>query len=147
LATTILVFASCAQLIVGELLDRYAPEVLLMGMASMQILALLAAIITVSPIIPLATALFLTFGQIPVNDLLIGKNSSNEWRSRFYAMKYSLGLGVASVAYWLIAVTHDLAKGFDLMYSVLASSMVFALLAALALMNFARNPEKSAASH
>ncbi|MEH6568706.1 MAG: MFS transporter [Halioglobus sp.] len=145
IATAILVFASCAQLIVGELLDRYTPEVLLTAMVSLQILALLAAILFASPIIPLAAALFLTFGQIPINDLMIGKNSSNEWRSRFYAMKYSLGLGVASIAYWLIAVTHDIGNGFGPMYSVLVLSMTFALLAAFALIALNRDPEKSTA--
>ena len=132
-ATLMLALASLAQIIMGELLERYRAEWLLAGLTSMQVAVLAMAALSDSPTILLALALFVTFGQIPANDLLVGKYSSTQWRSRFYAMKYTLGLGVASIAYWLIALSFESTGAFDLLYSVLALTMAVAAGAALML--------------
>ena len=91
---------------------------------------------------PLLVAIFLTFAQIPVNDMLIGKNSSNAWRSRFYAMKYTIGLSIASIAYWLIALSHESSLGFNMMLTTLALVMCAAVGAAVTLVYFKKAPSE-----
>ncbi len=67
--------------------------------------------------------MFGVFGQIPINDWLVGHYSTEAWRGRFYALKYTLGLGVAVIAYWLVAQTHAAAGSFVTLYVLLGAFM------------------------
>ena len=142
IATAMLIFSSMAQLIIAVLLEKYSPEKLLICLTSMQVIALFIASESESPMGPLLVAIFLTFAQIPVNDMLIGKNSSNAWRSRFYAMKYTIGLSIASIAYWLIALSHESSLGFNMMLTTLALVMCAAVGAAVTLVYFKKAPSE-----
>ena len=144
IATAIFVFASVAQLISGELVERFPPGNVLVFLTGLQVAALLYSSILSSPVIPLAITLFAAFGQIPVNDLITGQCSTDAWRSRFYAMKYTVGLGVASVAYWLIALTYEISAGFILLYQVLGISMFLATLSAYRLVMLNKSKFKTA---
>lgn len=131
-ATLIFVLAATVQVVIGELLDRIPARSLLLVIALGQVVFLtLASMVSGLWLIPVLICLmFFTFGQIPVNDWLIGHYAADEWRSRFYAMKYTLGLSVATVAYWLIAVVHDNTGEFTLLYLVLAAVMSLSVIAA-----------------
>ncbi|KEQ11452.1 multidrug transporter [Endozoicomonas montiporae] len=131
-ATIIFVLAATVQMVIGELLDRVPARSLLLVIALGQVIFLiLASMVSGMALIPVLICLmFFTFGQIPVNDWLIGHYAADEWRSRFYAMKYTLGLSVATVAYWLIAVVHDNTGEFTLLYLVLAAIMSLSVVAA-----------------
>lgn len=117
--------AALVQLLIGELLDRFSARIILMVIVSSQASTLL--LLAVSPdffLLPLlCLLLFTTFAQIPVNDWLIGHYSAEEWRSRFYAMKYMLALGMAAVAYWLIAAVHGSTGSFVYLYWILGGLM------------------------
>ena len=131
-ATIIFVLAATVQMVIGELLDRVPARSLLLVITLGQVIFLiLASMVSGMALIPVLICLmFFTFGQIPVNDWLIGHYAADEWRSRFYAMKYTLGLSVATVAYWLIAVVHDNTGEFTLLYLVLAAIMSLSVVAA-----------------
>ena len=60
------------------------------------------------------------FGQIVVNDVLIGRVSRNEWRSRLYAMRYLLTLTVMASALPLIGWIHA-SWGFSYLFTLLAA--------------------------
>jgi MFS family permease len=132
LATMMFALAAVAQLAVGELLDRFSARVLLMSICGVQVSTLiLASFITEAALIPVLTLLlFATFGQIPINDWLIGHYAHDEWRSRFYALKYTLALGMTVIAYWLIATVYDKTQSFSLLYIFLAAIMCLSTLAA-----------------
>lgn len=130
-ATFIFASASLTQLVIGELMEKVKPQILLMAVCAIQACILLTASTMKSPIILLIVLLFATFGQIPINDWLTGRFSSNEWRSRFFAMRYTLGLGVSSVAYWLIATVHSEGNGFADLLQILGLVMIPAFFCSL----------------
>ncbi|WP_375748290.1 MFS transporter [Vibrio sp. HN007] len=133
IATAIFVLASSTQLVIGELMERMKVQYLLAILAFTQIVTLLLAASSESSIFFLTVLLFATFGQIPVNDWLTGRFSTKKWRSRFFAARYTLGLGVSSVAYWLIALIYAEGNGFSLLFQTLGLVMVPAFSCALIL--------------
>ena len=135
LATLMFTLAAFIQLAIGELLDRIPARRLLMAICSLQILTLILSSFAEGNYLLLSlTALLLaTFAQIPVNDWLIGHYSTEEWRSRFYALKYTLALGMSVIAYWLIATVYEQTQSFWLLYIILAALMSFSFIAATAM--------------
>ena len=61
------------------------------------------------------------FGQIPLNDGIVGKYVADEYRARVLSVRYVVSLGVASVAVPMIAVLHRTEGGFRNVFLVLAA--------------------------
>ena len=123
--------ASMAQLVVGASLDRFGPRKVFMAVAGIQIV-----FFTVSPGLTdgwaLAVALgFMlgAFGQIPINDFMIGKMASGPARARIYGVRYVVSFSVLAATLPLIALVH--AKwGFDTLFLILAGAAVVIFVAA-----------------
>ncbi|HKU46948.1 MAG TPA: MFS transporter, partial [Burkholderiales bacterium] len=60
------------------------------------------------------------FGQIPLNDAIVGKYVADEYRARVLSVRYVVSLGVASVAVPMIALLHRTEGGFRNVFAVLA---------------------------
>ncbi len=133
LTTSIFVCAAFIQLVVGELLDRVDIKKLLACIAGGQLLFLLLATVTHewSLVLVFVGLMLCTYAQIPVNDWLIGRYSDVKWRSRIYAVKYTLSFSTGPIAYWLIAATYAHTQEFVLMYFILAGGMGLASLSAM----------------
>src|SRR4029079_8242820 len=71
------------------------------------------------------------FGQIPLNDAIVGKYVADEYRARVLAVRYVVWLGVAAVAVPLIAVLHRTQGGFRNVFLVLAALAAGMLAASL----------------
>jgi len=67
------------------------------------------------------------FGQIPLNDAIVGKYVADEYRARVLGVRYVVSLGVAAVAVPMISTLHRTEGGFSNVFLVLAvlSSGVF----------------------
>lgn len=132
LSTIIFVIAASVQIIIGELLDRIAARTLLFVVTFAQALfLLLASMVSGWWLVPVLLALvFSTFAQIPINDWLIGNFAADKWRSRIFAMKYTLSLSVGTIAYWLIATVYDNTGAFTVLYLILAAAMTVSMMAA-----------------
>jgi hypothetical protein len=67
------------------------------------------------------------FGQIPLNDAIVGKYVADEYRARVLGVRYVVSLGVAAVAVPMISALHRTEGGFANVFLVLAvlSSGVF----------------------
>ncbi len=117
--------AAFAQVAMGALSDRFELKRLMIGVALAQIpLLALAANLQGWAMLGAAVLMMLAvFGQIPLNDAIVGRYCADEFRARVLAVRYVVSLGVASVAVPMIAVLHRSEGGF---------SNVFLLLAALA---------------
>ena len=50
--------------------------------------------------------MLVVFGQIPINDVLVGRITRSEWRSRAYALRYVITFSVSATAIPLIAWIH-----------------------------------------
>ena len=69
------------------------------------------------------------FGQIPLNDAIVGRYVADEYRARVLGVRYVVSLGVAAVAVPLISTLHKTEGGFAnvfLVLAVLASGVMFA---------------------
>jgi MFS family permease len=125
--------AALAQLAMGSLIDRFELRKLMIGIALIQIpLLALAANVEGWAMLAAALAMMLAvFGQIPLNDVIVGKYVADEYRARVLSVRYVVSLGVAAVAVPLIAVLHRTQGGFRNVFLVLAALAAGMLLASL----------------
>jgi MFS family permease len=122
--------ASIAQLVVGSLLDRYGPRQVFMGVAALQI-AFFTAMPGLHDGIALASAfgfMMGAFGQIPINDFMIGKMASGTFRARIYGIRYVIGFTVLGATLPLIAFVYE-NWGFDILFHLLAGAALVILAA------------------
>ena len=125
--------AAFAQLAMGALIDRFELRRLMIGIALIQIpLLALAANLQGWAMLAAAFAMMLAiFGQIPLNDAIVGKYCADEYRARVLAVRYVVSLGVAAIAVPLIAVLHRTEGGFRNVFLVLAALAAGMLAASL----------------
>ncbi len=124
-ALTFMVFAvaSLAQLVVGAMLDRYGPRIVFLCAAAMQIV-FFAVMPGLTDIWAFAAALgfmFGAFGQIPINDFMIGKMASGPARARIYGIRYVLAFSVLALSLPLIGYVYE-HHGFDALFRLMAGA-------------------------
>ena len=78
--------------------------------------------------------MLVVFGQIPINDVLVGRMARSEWRSRAYALRYIVTFSVMASAVPLIGWVHG-GWGFSMLFAILAVAAVLIFLAVLFLPN------------
>ncbi len=134
LAFIVFAVASFAQVIVGRMLDRYSPRSVFAVVAVIQVV-----FFTVMPglndLQALAVALgFMlgAFGQIPINDFMIGKMAKSELRASIYGARYIVSFAVWATVVPLIAYVHH-TWGFDMLFYILAGAALAILGAVLML--------------
>src|SRR5262245_1893417 len=120
--------AAFAQVLMGTLMSRYEMKPLMIGVGLVQIPLLFAAATLDGWALLVAALLMMMaiFGQIPLNDGIVGKYVADEYRARVLSVRYVVSLGVASVAVPMISVLHRTDGGFRnvfLVLGVLASAV------------------------
>ncbi len=146
LAFTVFAVASMAQLVVGGLLDRFGPRRVFMGAALIQVV-FFSVMPGLTDGFALAAALgFMlgAFGQIPINDFMIGKMASGPFRARIYGIRYVVSFTVLAAALPLIAFVYD-NWGFDTLFRILAATALVILVAVACLPRRLPSPEPTAA--
>jgi len=133
LVACVYTLAAFAQVAMGALIDRFELRRLMIGIALLQIpLLALAANLQGWAMLAAALAMMLAvFGQIPLNDAIVGKYVADEFRARVLSVRYVVSLGVAAVAVPLIAVLHRTQGGFSNVFLVLAALAAGMLAASL----------------
>lgn len=121
--SAIYALAAVAQLITGPLIDRYSLRRVLFAVAVVQPPLLLAAAYAWGwSMAAVATAaLFAVFGQIPVNEAMVGRYIADSWRSRVYALRYLVSFGASAVAIPLVGTLHA-GGGFTALFVTLAGA-------------------------
>ncbi len=140
--------AAMAQLVVGELLDRYSTKkiyvFLLVSQLAMCILAISAVgWNSVFIALPLMLA---TFGIIPVNDWIVAHFISSEYRSRVYAVKSVLALGIGAIAVQVSGRLHETTGSFEALFMLMAGCAAAVLVAAVILIPTRRSAEHGTAA-
>ena len=122
--------ASMAQLAVGAALDKVRPRRVFITVAVIQI-----AFFAISPGLSDGVAFAVAFGfmlgafgQIPINDYLIGKMASGPARARIFAVRYVVSFTVLAATLPLISVVHA-NWGFDALFVILALAALVILVA------------------
>jgi len=136
LAFAAFAIGSMGQLVVGYLLDRVSPRYIFMSVAALQVAFFAVAISAYGSLAMFAAVGYMVaaFGQIPINDVLIGRISTPEMRSRLLAIRYTITILVMATTVPVIAWIHA-NYGFELLFKVLmtASLAIFALVYTLPL--------------
>jgi MFS family permease len=115
--------AAFAQLVVGYLIDHHSVRRVFAFVAALQA-AFFAIMVHLTGLPALLVAfgfMLVVFGQIPINDVLVGRITRSEWRSRIYAIRYIVTLSVAATAVPLIAVVYA-NWGFATLFMVMAGA-------------------------
>lgn len=125
-----LVFAAAAfaQLIVGFMVDRYSVRTVFAVVAGLQAVffAIMVQLTGLAALLVSLGFMLVVFGQIPINDVLVGRMTRSEWRSRVYALRYIVTFSVAATAVPMIAGIHA-GWGFSALFIVMAvaASLIF----------------------
>ena len=128
---TFLVFAiaAMAQLLVGFLVDNYSIRPVFSAIALLQAAFFFAAtrVSGIATVIVAIAFMFVVFGQIPINDVLVSRVVKSEWRSRAYGLRYIVTFSVMASAVPLIAWIHG-SWGFGRLFELLslAALLIFA---------------------
>jgi MFS family permease len=122
--------AAFAQLVVGFLIDRYSIRVIFAFVALLQAVffAVMMNLTGMPALLVSFGFMLMVFGQIPINDVLVGRVTRSEWRSRAYAFRYIITFSVAATAVPLIAWIHA-EWTFVILFAVMAigATGVFAM--------------------
>jgi MFS family permease len=133
---TFIVFslAACAQLVVGYLVDHYSIRTVFCSVATLQagFFFLMIHASGVTALLVSIGFMLVVFGQIPINDVLIGRVTQSEWRSRVYGLRYVVTFSVMACAVPLVAWLH-INWGFSALFGVMAVSAACILASVLML--------------
>ena len=144
-AFVVFAVASIGQLIVGYLLDRVSLKLVFLVVAAIQAVFFTLMVGATGSVALAIGAVFMlaVFGQIPINDVLIGRITRSEWRSRVFGLRYIVTFSVSASSIPLIAWIYAL-WGFDALFWVLTGAAL-AILIAVALLPAAAAQSKSVA--
>ncbi|MBT3400006.1 MAG: MFS transporter [Rhodospirillaceae bacterium] len=142
-AFLVLAIAAVGQLIVGYLVDRVPVRRVFMIVAALQasLFAIMPGLTGWQALIVAIAFMFAVFGQIPINDVLIGRVTHTEWRSRVFALRYMINFSIIASSVPLIAWIHS-SWGFDTLFVLLAvtAACIFAAVSLLPVLRFAATP-------
>ena len=142
-AYTFIVFAvaSAAQLVIGLMVDRFSIRTVFACVALFQAPAFALAMgLSGTPMLMTAVVfMLLVFGQIPINDALLSRVTTPQYRSRIFAVKFVLSFAVAACAVPLVSFVHG-SSGFDTLFAIFAVTAVAIFVTVLALPGRAVRP-------
>ena len=126
--------AACAQLLVGFLVDRHSLRAVFASVALLQAVFfyVMTQLSGIAALLVTIAFMFAVFGQIPINDVLVGRIARSEWRSRAYALRYVVTFSVMASAVPLIGWVHG-NWGFERLFQILAFAAAAIFVATLLL--------------
>jgi len=126
--------AAFAQIVVGYLVDHYSIRSVFLGVSILQVafFAIMTGLTGIPALLVAIAFMLVVFGQIPINDVLVGRLAKSEWRSRAYSLRYIVTFSVMASAVPLIAWVHG-NWGFEALFSILSVAALFIFSAVLLL--------------
>jgi MFS family permease len=134
IAACVYVFGAMTQYTIGKLLDRHSLKTVSLPLSFVLAPFLyLAATLSNLPLILVSIGIVMgTFGQVTVNDAIVGKYTNEEWRSRAYAVRYFIGFTAAGASVGLVAWLYQ-QGGFVTMLHAFAGLCLLVIAAAIIL--------------
>jgi MFS family permease len=134
IAAFVYVFGAMTQYTIGKLIDRHSLKAVSLPLSFVLAPFLyLAAGLSNLPLILASIGIVMgAFGQVTVNDAMVGKYTSDEWRSRAYAVRYFVGFTAAGASVGLVAWLYQ-QGGFVTMLHAFAGLCPLMIVAAIIL--------------
>ncbi|HRD74438.1 MAG TPA: MFS transporter [Hyphomicrobiaceae bacterium] len=129
-AFVVFAIASVAQLMVGKALDVYGPRLVFMVVAAVQVtfFSLMPGLRDLPALLVALGFMLGAFGQIPINDYMIGRMARSELRATIYGVRYFVSFIALAATLLLVAWVHK-NWGFDVLFRILAGTAALIFLA------------------
>lgn len=130
IACFVYVFGALAQYVIGKFLDTHSLKRVFVPVSLILVPTLfLSAYLSSYLLITVCTIVIIgIFGQVTINDTMIAKYTSDEWRGRAYSARYFLGFTAAGASVSLVSLLYA-SGGFELMlksFSALCALIIVA---------------------
>ena len=134
IAAGVYVFGAMTQYTIGKLIDRYSLKTVMLPLSFLLAPFLyLAATLSNLPLILVSIGIVMgAFGQVTINDAMVGKYTSEEWRSRAYSVRYFIGFTAAGASVGLVAWLYE-RGGFTAMLHAFGALCLLTIVAAIIL--------------
>lgn len=127
-AFAVFAVASVAQLAVGYMVDRFSVRYVFAFVAATQAVffALMVNLTGVNALIVSVCFMLVVFGQIPINDVLVGRVAKSEWRARAFSARYIITFAVMATTIPALSYIHG-TWGFTTLFMMMAvgASIIF----------------------
>jgi len=132
IASAVYMFGALTQYTIGNMIDRHSLKSIFLPVAiAFPPLLYLAAHLNGLPFIVVSVGIIaVMFGLVTVNDAMVGKYTSDQWRARAFAVRYFLGFTAAGLSVGLVAWLHE-TGGFGVMLQVFATFCLLIVAGAL----------------
>ena len=126
------VFGALAQYTIGNLIDRHPLKTVFLplALAAAPLIFFSAHIDGVVFVVAAIGIIIGIFGQVTVNDAMVARYTSDEWRARAYSFRYFLGFTAAGASIGLVAWLHE-RGGFTLLLQALGGLGLLVIVGAL----------------
>lgn len=148
LVTLVYLVSSLAQVLGGELADRYSLRGVYTATQFLQVPVLALAATLFDPSLVGAAALMVALnvaGQ-PAENALLARFTPTRWRGRVFGVKFVLTLGISAIGVALIPIAYRFTGSLDLLFGLMAAFALAAGTAALCLPR-GMSPRVAAAAH
>jgi MFS family permease len=134
IAAGVYVFGAMTQYTIGKLIDHYSLKTVMLPLSFLLAPFLyFAATLSNLPLIIASIGIVMgAFGQVTVNDAMVGKYTTDEWRSRAYSVRYFIGFTAAGASVGLVAWLYD-KGGFVTMLQAFGALCLLVIVAAIIL--------------
>ena len=131
-AAGVYAFGALTQFTVGNLIDRRSLKEIFLPLAlAFPPLLYVASGLEGAPFLIAAIGIVaVMFGLVTVNDAMIGKYTSDEWRARAFALRYFLGFTAAGASVGIVAWLHE-TGGFSVMLRAFGAFCLMIVVGAL----------------
>lgn len=134
IAAGVYVFGAMTQYTVGKLIDRHSLKAVFVPLSVLlaPLLYFAATLNNLGLIVVTIGVVIGLFGQVTINDAMVGKYTAEEWRSRAYSVRYFVGFTAAGASVGLVAWLYA-QGGFTTMLRAFSALCVLVVVAALIL--------------
>lgn len=132
IASGVYVFGALTQFTIGNLVDRHSLKTVFLPLAmAFPVLLFAGAGMTGVPFVVVSIGIIAAmFGLVTVNDAMVGKYTSDQWRARAFAVRYFLGFTAAGFSVGLVAWMHE-TGGFGMMLQMFGTFCLLIVVGAL----------------
>jgi MFS family permease len=140
--------AAIAQMIIGSLLDRHTLGRIFLVVAALQVpfLALTGLVGGIATLLTALPMMFLVFGLIPVNEVMVARYTAPEWRTRIYSVRYTVTFAAVAAAVPTASWFHSAYGGFAELFVLLGGLAALLTGSALAFLLMERQPARATAA-